>query len=183
MVSVPVRGRVAAFAAPFALCVLMVACSRSTPSQTASRPPELWGDSKPIVSAKELMRDMIDPASDYIFDSVSTKVGPRGRIAKVPKTAEDWDRIRFGAVTLVEGVYLLKIPRPFTPPGDENDSAGPNPSELSQSQILAEAAGRPGPVERQNRGAAQRRTRSAPHRQAQENGGIVGRGRQPRDRV
>jgi hypothetical protein len=34
-------------------------------------------------------------------------------------------------------VYLLKIPRPFTPPGDENDSAGPNPSELSQSQILA----------------------------------------------
>ena len=65
------------------------------------------------------------------------RVGPKGRIAKVPKPAEDWDRIRFGAVTLVEGIHLLKIPRPFTPPGDENDSAGPNPSELSPSQILA----------------------------------------------
>ena len=33
--------------------------------------PKLWGDLKPIVSVKELMRDFIDPASDYVFDSVS----------------------------------------------------------------------------------------------------------------
>ena len=29
----------------------------------------------------------------------------------------DWEKIRIGAVTLAEGVYLLKIPRPFAPPG------------------------------------------------------------------
>ena len=34
------------------------------------------------------------------------RVGPKGRIAKVPKPAEDWDRIRFGAVTLVEGILV-----------------------------------------------------------------------------
>jgi len=39
---------------------------------------------------------------------------------KAPKTDEDWEKVRIGAVTLAEGVYLLKVPRPFAPPGDEN---------------------------------------------------------------
>src|SRR5262249_13907880 len=46
-------------------------------------------------------------------------------------------RVRIGAVTLAEGVYLLKIPRPFAPPGDENNSAGPEATELSPAQIKA----------------------------------------------
>ena len=37
-------------------------------------PQALWGDMKPIVSVKELMQDMIHPASDFIFDSVSTVI-------------------------------------------------------------------------------------------------------------
>jgi hypothetical protein len=137
MVSVPVSRSLVVFAVPCALCVLMFGCSSSKPASTETRSPEFWGDLKPIVSVKELMRDMIEPAAYNIFNSVSTVVGPKGRIARTPKTDEDWDRIRFGAVTLIEGIYLLKIPRPFTPPGDENDSEGPNPSELSPKQILA----------------------------------------------
>jgi hypothetical protein len=137
MVNVPVRRFLTAFAGPFALSVLLLACSTSKSSKTTSRPPELWGDVKPVVSVKELMRDMIDPASDYIFDSVSTVTGPKGRVAKVPQTDEEWNKVRIGAVMLAEGISLLKISRPFTPLGDENDSAGPNPSELSPKQILA----------------------------------------------
>ena len=38
---------------------------------------------------------------------------------------------------LAEGVYLLKVPRPFAPPGDENNSSGPGPEELSPAQIKA----------------------------------------------
>ena len=136
MVRVPLR-LLAAFAASVALGGLLSACSTEKPSQPAPRPLELWGDLKPIVSVKELMRFMIDPAADNIFDSVSTVVGAKGRVARVPKTEEDWEKVRIGAVTLVEGIYLLKIPRPFTPPGDENNSVGPDPSELSPSQILA----------------------------------------------
>jgi hypothetical protein len=125
--------------------LLLSACSSRTPAQvqrapqTAASPhePELWGDLKPIVSVKELMRDMIDPASDFIFDSVGTVITKRGRVEKVPKTDADWDRIRMGAVTLAEGVYLLKIPRPFAPAGDDNDSTGPEPAELSPAQIKA----------------------------------------------
>jgi len=104
---------------------------------------ELWGDLKPIVSVKELMRDMIDPASDYVFDAIGTIVTKKGRVERIPKTEADWDRIRIGAVTLAEGVYLLKIPRPFAPPGDENNSGGPEPYELSPAQIKAKLAADP----------------------------------------
>jgi len=92
---------------------------------------------KPVVSVKELMRDMIDPASDYVFDSIGTVITKKGRVEREPKTDEDWDRIRIGAVTMAEGAYLLKIPRPFAPPGDENNSTGPEPEELSPAQIKA----------------------------------------------
>jgi hypothetical protein len=125
----------------------MFACS-SQPSM--SRPPEpsvaatprapqpqLWGELKPIVSVKELMRDMLDPAADYVFDAVKIVYTRKGAVETTPKTEKDWDKIRIGAVTLVEGVYLLKIPRPFAPPGDENNSTGPDATELSPAQIKA----------------------------------------------
>jgi hypothetical protein len=92
---------------------------------------------KPVVSVKELMRDMLDPAADNIFDAVKVETVKSGTVERVPKTDGDWEKIRIGAVTLVEGVYLLKVPRPFAPPGDENNSTGPDASELSPAQIKA----------------------------------------------
>jgi len=125
-------------AALFAIGVVTSTCSSSKP-EPAPRPVlQLWGDLKPIVSVKELMRDMLDPASDYVFDSVGTVISKKGGvIERQPRTEEDWEKIRIGAVTLAEGVYLLKIPRPFAPPGDENNSTGPEPEELSPAQIKA----------------------------------------------
>jgi hypothetical protein len=119
------------------LAVSAAACSAPKPAATAEHAPELWGDLTPVVSVKELMRDMLDPAADNIFESVKIVITKAGRVETVPKTDEDWERIRIGAVTLAEGVYLLKIPRPFAPPGDENNSKGPNPPELSPAQIKA----------------------------------------------
>src|SRR4030095_1645320 len=123
------------------------ACSSSkTTSQaprtaTAAAPTpaalHLWGDLKPVVSVKELMRDMLDPAADNIFDAVKIVFTKKGVIETKPTTEKDWEKIRIGAVTLAEGVYLLKIPRPFAPPGDENNSKGPDATELSPAQITA----------------------------------------------
>jgi len=120
-----------------AAAAAVVACSspKSAPAQTQA--PALWGDLKPVVSVKELMRDMLDPASDYIFDSVKIVMTRERTVETVPKTDEDWERIRIGAVTIAEGAYLLKIPRPFAPPGDENNSKGPDAPELSPAQIKA----------------------------------------------
>ena len=47
------------------------------------------------------------------------------------------DKVKTGAVSLAEGIYLLKVPRPFAPAGDVNRSTGPNPPELSPTQIQA----------------------------------------------
>jgi hypothetical protein len=128
------------------LWAVSLACSSAQkptppPPAPAHAGADLWGDMKPVVSVKELMRDLIDPASDFVFDSVGTFVTKKGREERreerTPKTEEDWERIRFGATTLAEAVYLLKVQRPFAPAGDENNSTGPEPEELSPAQIKA----------------------------------------------
>ena len=55
--------------------------------------PELWGDLKPVVSVKELMRDMIDPLADDIFDAVSVTMDGSSVIERTPKSDEDWERV------------------------------------------------------------------------------------------
>ena len=121
------------------VAVLTSACSspKSTPAPAPPPAPQLWGDMKPVVSVKELMRFTIDPASDYVFDAVAIVDSKKGLVETAPKSDEDWEKIRIGAVTLAEGAYLLKIPRPFAPAGDENNSTGPDPEELSPAQIKA----------------------------------------------
>ena len=140
------RARVSRLSSVLALAGAVSACSSSKPaaavppsaqSSPAPPPQQLWGDMKPVVSVKELMRDLIDPASDYVFDAVGTVIDKKRRVERRPRTEADWDRIRMGAVTLAEGVYLLKIPRPFAPEGDVNNSTGPDPEELSPAQIQA----------------------------------------------
>jgi cytochrome c556 len=131
-----------AWAALVLLGAMLAACSSSKPAapgQTAGlpQPASLWGDLSPVVSVKELMKYMIDPVADNIFNAVGTRVTKQGTVDIEPKTEEDWDRIRVGAISLAEGAALLKIRRPFAPPGDENNSAGPDAVELSSAQITA----------------------------------------------
>jgi hypothetical protein len=124
-------------------------CSSSTatpaPAATAGPRAELWGDLKPVVSVKELMRDLIDPLADNIFDAVAVIEENHTTIERTPKTDEDWERIRIGATALAEGASLLKVTRPFAPAGDLNDSVGPEAVELSPDQITAKV--RKDPIE------------------------------------
>jgi hypothetical protein len=123
----------------------VAACSSSAPppppvtvAPPAAPAVKMWGEMKPVVSVKELMQYMIDPASDYVFDSVKTLIRPDGTVVEVvPKTDEDWEKLRIGAVTMAEGAYLLKIQRPFAPAGDVNNSVGPDATELSPTEIMA----------------------------------------------
>jgi hypothetical protein len=106
-------------------------CSEPAPAPAAPPTAALWGDLKPLVSVKELMKYMIDPLADNIFFSIRTEIDARGTVETAPRTEEDWDRIRTGAISLAEGIYLLKMHRPFTPPGEDN-----NPDyELTAAQI------------------------------------------------
>jgi hypothetical protein len=132
------------FGSLLGLILVLPACSSSsspapaTPPAAASTPaPVLWGDMKPVVSVKELMRYTIDPLADNIFDAVKTVVTKQGSMDTEPKTDEDWEKINIGAITLAESIYLLKVPRSFTPPGVENNSTGPDAVELSSAAIRA----------------------------------------------
>ena len=123
------------------LCALLVvsaaACSSSNSAPVSSPATRLWGDMKPIVSVKELMDLMIDPASDYVFDAIGTIITTEKTTEIQPRTEDDWRRLQIGAVTMAEGAYLLKVPRRFAPVGDENNSSGPDAEELSPAQITA----------------------------------------------
>jgi len=133
------RKPLALFAGLSTLVLLNSACSPAKPATPPSTPTPtqiLWGDMKPIVSVKELMRFMIDPASDNIFDAVKIVQTKTGTVERLPKTEEDWEKLRIGAVTLAEGIYLLKVPRPFAPAGDNNNNTtGPDATELTPAQI------------------------------------------------
>jgi hypothetical protein len=110
-------------------------CAPAPASSGDGGPSALLGDMTPVVSVKELMADMIDPASDYIFDAVWSDATADGIVTHQPETDEDWAKVRMGAVTLAEGIYLLKVRRPFAPDGDVNDSVGPDAPELSPTEI------------------------------------------------
>jgi len=121
------------------LSATMAACSSQVPAppQTTNAPQgaALWGDVKPVVSVRELMKYMIDPLADNIFNAVSSTVTERGTVDVEPRTEEDWNKIRVGAISLAEGADLLKIRRPFAAPGDESHGAGPDAVELSPAEI------------------------------------------------
>jgi cytochrome c556 len=113
-------------------------CSQQPPSpqrQPVSSP--LLGEMTPVVSVKELMEHMIDPLSDNIFDAVWWDNTSKGLVQHKPTSDDDWEKVMTGAVTLAEGIELLKVPRLFAPAGDVNDSLGPNPPELSPTEIKA----------------------------------------------
>jgi cytochrome c556 len=135
-----VRNRLVPLAMTLALAPAGVSCS---PPRSTTAAPQLWGTMTPVVSVKELMRDMIDPIADNIFDAVGITTDDKGTHERVPTSEADWEKIRIGAVTMAEGAYLLKIPRPWTPPGDNNDSEGPDAPELSPAEIEAKVKADP----------------------------------------
>src|SRR5215467_13395595 len=124
---------IAAIFVAAALAACSSSLSSTPPAQTAAVPaaPAM----KPVVSVKELMRFTIDPAGDYVFDAVTWDISKKGTVETKPRNDEDWEKVKIGAVTLAEAIYLLKVPRPFAPAGDVNNSTGPNPPELSPTQI------------------------------------------------
>jgi hypothetical protein len=91
----------------------------------------------PVVSVKELMDDMIDPSADRIFDAVWWDNTAGGLVKHQPRTEDDWESVRSGAVTLAEGIDLLKVPRPVAPAGDADSALGPDTPALSPTEIRA----------------------------------------------
>ena len=87
-----------------------VASRCSSPKPEAPPPAPVRTEMKGVVSVKELMRFTIDPLADNVFDAVTWDITKKGVVETTPQTDEDWEKVKIGAVTLAEAIYLLKIP-------------------------------------------------------------------------
>jgi hypothetical protein len=104
-----------------ALCVT-VACSKPQPA------PAPAADTPPYEAAatiKDLMQSIVDPSADLVWNAVTTVQTSTGTIDTVPKTEEDWLKVRHGAVGLAEGANLLMMPgRHVARPHEKSETPG-----------------------------------------------------------
>ena len=61
---------------------------------------------KPTATVKDIMDDIMIPASENVFNSVSSTAGPNGQEDKVPTTDADWAEVRKNARMIVEAGNL-----------------------------------------------------------------------------
>jgi len=110
--------------------VLILSGCNAQPETPAVPAPEY----KAVFAIQEVMGHVIMPNADLLWGSVATNVTAKGIEEILPKTEDDWERVRNYAVTLVEATNLLLIPgRPVAEPGQTWGGA----AELSPDQIEA----------------------------------------------
>jgi cytochrome c556 len=101
--------------------VAVVACRRGQSDVSARELPEYT----PTATIKDLMQGLIDPAADEVWLSVTTVMSQTGTVETVPKTDEDWAKVRHGAIKLMEASNLLIVPgRKVARPGEKSEFPG-----------------------------------------------------------
>jgi hypothetical protein len=99
-------------------------CQRQA-AEPAAEPAAALPQYAPVATIKDLMLGLIDPAADAVWLSVTTVVGAAGTVDTAPKTDDDWNKVRYGAMTLVEGANLLLMPgRHVARPGEKSLTPG-----------------------------------------------------------
>jgi cytochrome c556 len=99
-----------------------------------SKPPDKNGFI-PQFSIEEIMEAIVMPAAQAVWDAVAVDVTEKGTIEKKPETDEDWEKLRWQAITLVEATNLLVVPgRTAAHPGAKSENPG---AELEPEQIQA----------------------------------------------
>ena len=64
---------------------------------------------QPTATVEDLMRSIIDPSADAIWDAVVTEATASGIIETRPESQDDWSNLRRHALTLAEATNLLAI--------------------------------------------------------------------------
>ena len=119
------------------LLVLLVACFTVSCSGSKEETTAPASDAAPtyenVATIRDIMSTMIDPAADYVWESVGTEVSAAGIVEKFPKNPEEWKEERKHALILVEAANLLMMPgRVVARPGEKSANPG---IELSPEEI------------------------------------------------
>ncbi len=111
-----------------ASAVVVSACS-----QPAPEPPPVKSPFDPVATVQDIMLGIVDPNADFIWNSVATVVTKTGTEERMPKTDEEWTKVRHAAISLVEATNLLRMDgRRIAKPGVKSENPG---IELEPEQI------------------------------------------------
>jgi hypothetical protein len=95
------------------LGILIAGCTPKESTVTAqsgqSAPPPAASPLKPIAGVQDVMASMIDPAADFLWESVSTTVTRNATVEKQPRTDAEWAEVRRQAIILTEGANLIMM--------------------------------------------------------------------------
>jgi len=64
----------------------------------------------PSSTFQEIMDSVVDPAADYVWESVSYRATLKGVTERRPRTDADWHQLRQHAIVLVEAANLISVP-------------------------------------------------------------------------
>ena len=144
------RSSVAVWAVVMAVPIgfLALGVAQSQPPELKSKLPGQQATAKPVQSKKpdangyiaqfsieEIMESIVMPSAAAVWDAVAVNVTEKGIIETKPQTDEEWEKLRWQAVTLVEATNLLIMPgRRAAHPGAKSENPG---AELEPEQIQA----------------------------------------------
>ncbi len=96
-----------------AACVVLAGCSpqqqTSVTAEAGGTPAPAPTQLKPIAGIQDVMAGMIDPAADFLWESVSTTVTGKETVEKQPRTDQEWAEVRRQAIILAEGANLIMM--------------------------------------------------------------------------
>lgn len=105
-------------------CLALIGACQSQP-QAPAAPAAAEPNYLPTATIKDLMLSIVDPSADVVWLSVTTVVDDKGFNETMPKTDEDWVKVRHGAIALAEAANLLKMPgRRVARPGEKSETPG-----------------------------------------------------------
>src|SRR6478672_10158588 len=93
-----------------ALLAFTGSCAQQQTQQTQQTQAQPEAEYRPTATVKDIMDALVDPGSDYIWDSVETVVSAKGTEEKAPHTDEEWKAVRNHAIMLLEATNLLQMP-------------------------------------------------------------------------
>jgi hypothetical protein len=97
--------RVAKVLVTLAAAAALAACGKTESPVATSTPSPI----KLTAGIQDIMKDMIDPAADFLWESVSTTTTAEGVEEKQPRTDEEWAEVRKQALILAESANLLLL--------------------------------------------------------------------------
>lgn len=125
---------------------IRIACMGLLITVAACQPEKAAEMSAPVAtpyattaSIQELMKAIVDPSADKVWDSVGTTVTAKGTDERRPRTEEEWQEVRNGVIAVVEASNLLMMPgRRIVPEGGkmlDEGSEGVLPAKEAQQNF------------------------------------------------